>query len=54
MAVLVAKGFTNREVAADLYVSNKAVEYHLGNIFGKLGIRSRRELRGWTPDGTPG
>ena len=48
MAVLAAKGFTNPEVAEELYVSRKAVEYHLGNIFGKLGITSRRELRGRT------
>ena len=46
VATLVAKGLTNPEVAEELYVSRKAVEYHLGNIFGKLGITSRRELRG--------
>ena len=45
VASLVATGMTNREVAAALYVSDKAVEYHLRNIFDKLGIRSRRELR---------
>ena len=45
VAVLVAKGMTNPEVAAQLYISRKAVEYHLGNIYGKLGIKSRRELR---------
>ena len=45
VAVLVAKGMTNREVAAELYVSDKAVEYHLRNVFGKLGVRSRRALR---------
>jgi DNA-binding CsgD family transcriptional regulator len=45
VAVLVAKGMTNREVAAELYVSQKAVDYHLGHIFGKLGITSRRDLR---------
>jgi DNA-binding CsgD family transcriptional regulator len=44
VARLVASGRTNREVAAELMVSVKTVEYHLGNIFGKLGIRSRRRL----------
>jgi DNA-binding CsgD family transcriptional regulator len=45
VATLVAKGLTNREVAGELYLSEKAVEYHLRNVFGKLGISSRRELR---------
>lgn len=44
VAKLVAAGMTNRQVAAELYLSVKAVEYHLGGIFAKLGIRSRREL----------
>lgn len=46
VAVLVAKGMTNREVAAELYVSVKAVEYHLRHVFDKLGVTSRRALRG--------
>ena len=46
VAVLVAKGYSNPEVASELYVSRKAIEYHLRNIYGKLGITSRRELRG--------
>jgi DNA-binding CsgD family transcriptional regulator len=46
VARMVASGMTNREVATDLYLSVKAIEYHLGNIFDKLDIRSRRELRG--------
>jgi ATP/maltotriose-dependent transcriptional regulator MalT len=47
VVALVVKGLTNREVAAQLYVTDKAVEYHLGNVYAKLGIRSRRELRSW-------
>jgi len=36
---------TNRAVAAGLYVSSKAIDCHLGHIFGKLGITSGRNLR---------
>ena len=46
VVALVADGRSNREAAAELYVSEKSVEYHLRNVFGKLGISSRRELRG--------
>ena len=45
VAVLVAQGLSNPEVAEQLYISRKAVEYHLRNIYGKLAITSRRELR---------
>jgi DNA-binding CsgD family transcriptional regulator len=45
VVALVAKGMTNRQVAAELYVSSKAVEYHLRNVYGKLGVTSRSELR---------
>jgi DNA-binding NarL/FixJ family response regulator len=41
---LVQRGHTNREVAAQLFVTDKAVEYHLGNIYRKLDVRSRTEL----------
>ncbi|HWF81737.1 MAG TPA: LuxR C-terminal-related transcriptional regulator [Streptosporangiaceae bacterium] len=44
VARLVTAGLTNQEVATRLYVSVKTVEYHLAQIYGKLGIRSRRQL----------
>jgi len=44
VARLVATGRSNRQAAGELYVSVKTVEYHLGNIFGKFGIRSRKDL----------
>jgi DNA-binding CsgD family transcriptional regulator len=44
VAALVAEGRTNREAAAALFVTERTVEYHLGNIYRKLGLRSRAEL----------
>ncbi|MGH2455010.1 MAG: helix-turn-helix transcriptional regulator [Candidatus Limnocylindria bacterium] len=41
---LAAAGRSNREVAQALFVTRKAVEYHLANAYPKLGISSRREL----------
>ena len=43
---LVADGAQNREVAAALFMSPRTVEYHLGNAYRKLGVRSRTELAG--------
>jgi len=44
VARLVATGLTNKEVASELYVSVKTVEYHLRNSYMKLDITSRRAL----------
>ncbi|MEU4091227.1 LuxR family transcriptional regulator [Streptomyces sp. NPDC026673] len=41
---LVAQGATNREIADLLLLSTRTVEYHLRNIFSRLGVRSRVEL----------
>ena len=44
VAVLVAEGRTNREVAAALSLGERTVETHLSHVYAKLGVRSRTEL----------
>jgi DNA-binding CsgD family transcriptional regulator len=44
VARLVGSGLTNREVAGELFLSTKTIEFHLSQIFDKLGITSRRQI----------
>jgi DNA-binding CsgD family transcriptional regulator len=44
VALAVGRGASNREVAAELFLSPKTIEFHLGRVYRKLGIHSRSEL----------
>jgi DNA-binding NarL/FixJ family response regulator len=53
IAELVATGKTNREVAAELFVTVSTVEANLTRVYRKLGVRSRTELARWFASAAP-
>jgi DNA-binding CsgD family transcriptional regulator len=48
VAQMVRRGLSNKDVAAQLFVSPRTVEFHLRNVFTKTGVTSRGELTALT------
>jgi DNA-binding NarL/FixJ family response regulator len=44
---LVLAGYTNKAIAAEIFVSEKTVEFHLDNIYTKIGVRTRLMASIW-------
>ena len=44
---LVIAGLTNKAIANEIYISEKTVEFHLDNIYDKVGVRSRLMASVW-------
>jgi predicted ATPase/DNA-binding CsgD family transcriptional regulator len=54
IALLVARGLSNKDVAERLVISKRTVDAHVNHIFGKLGLSSRVQLTIWLRDHAPG
>jgi DNA-binding NarL/FixJ family response regulator len=44
IAILVARGFTNRQIASELFISERTVDHHVSNILKKLDVSSRERI----------
>ena len=44
---LVLAGYTNKAIAAEIYISEKTVEFHLDHIYNKIGTRTRLMAGVW-------
>jgi DNA-binding CsgD family transcriptional regulator len=47
VVALIGRGLTNRQIGETLVVSERTVEWHVGNVFGRLGLTSRAQVAVW-------
>ena len=47
VALLVARGLTNRQLANELFISTRTADHHVANILAKLGLDTRAQIAGW-------
>lgn len=45
VAELVAEGWTSAEIAAQLFLSKRTIDFHVGNVLDRLGLTNRREIK---------
>ena len=50
VVALVARGFTNRQISEELFVSERTVDAHVRKILKKLGLRSRAQIAAWAAE----
>jgi DNA-binding NarL/FixJ family response regulator len=53
VALLMARGLTNEEIATELVIALKTVETHASNALHKLGFRNRSQLAAWVAAESP-
>ena len=44
---LILAGYTNKAIAAEIFISEKTVEFHLDNLYRKIGVRTRLMAGVW-------
>lgn len=53
VAILAARELTNRQIASQLFISERTVATHVHKILEKLGLRSRTQIPAWARERQP-